>query len=402
MRSPRPRAPATPSDDDGRRRQPFRPLQPARTPRSPLTPTLPTKSTPPREVILTPRATPKPLKRRATSRLKRPATKVKSEPPEVSLSKVRPPSPSDDPLLLSGTHATRSPPLRARFTPPFSSSPSGSSCVDPPVSFVARLSGQRVSTLVCSSDANAHVLPVFGAPRVVAETSGAWSDSDDDGFNLTGEYTGKYKILKVPTKADPPKRMGPWGRPVSPFPYSEILERSLPLSEVAEDTRGRDDILDSMIPCEDADMWEVATEPPPSDVEPSSPPPVSEDEFADLDDDFPLFDVDAESTQVRPLAELREGHLDSDHTILEEQEEEALIDRELSVAVDEGPKISHTLPRASQPVTAMEGDSSDEEDDVEGEDIIKITSEDPKAAARAAAILRMVGEYNYSSWSCSV
>lgn len=391
----RPRGSATPSDgdDNTRRRQPFRPLQSPRTSRSPIQPTL--KSTPPREVILTPRATPKPIKRKATSRLKRPATKIKSEPPEVDFSKVRPPSPSDDPLLLSGT---RSPPLRARFTPAFSSSPSNSACNDPPVSFAARLSGARIGGLAFTSssspDTGAHALPIFNAPRNVEETNVAWSDSDDDGFNLTGEYTGKFKILKVPTKADPPtgERTGLWGRPVSPFPYSAIMDRSLPLSEVTEDEGGREDVFDSMMPCEEdlESVWEVATEPPPSDVELSPLPSASEDEFAFLDEDLPLFDIDAESTLVRPLEKPRELVVHADQTVLEEQEEEEQIDRELSVPVDDGPDVPATLSNASLVVDPMEDGSSEEEDDVEGEDIIKITSDDPKAAARAAAILRMV------------
>ena len=379
------RGSATASDgDDGdnnaRRRQPFRPLQSLRRSHSPTL-----KSTPPREVILTPRATPKPVKRKASSRPKRTSTKVKPEPPEIDLSKVRPPSPSEDPLLLAGT---TSPPWRARVTPAFSSSPASP---DPPVSFAARLSGARLGAF-SSPDTGAHVLPTFDAPRTV-ETSEAWSDSDDDGFNLTGEYTGKFKILKVPTKADPPskERIASWGRPVSPFPYSAIMERSLPLSEAEEEAGGHEGILDAMMPCDDLDLdvWEAATEPPSSDVEPSSPLLVSEDEFADLDDDFPVFDVDAESTQVRPLVEPGHDVAESDQTILEEQEEEAQIDRELSVPVDDG---HDTRFKPSQPVDSMEDGSSEEEDDVEGEDIIKITSEDPKAAARAAAILKMVGE----------
>ncbi|KAF8126151.1 hypothetical protein EV363DRAFT_1348899 [Boletus edulis] len=231
---------------------------------------------------------------------------------------------------------------------------------------------------------------MFNAPRAFEETSSAWSDSDDDGFNLTGEYTGKFKVLKVPTKADSPtnEHMESWGRPVSPFPFSAIMERSLPLSEAAEDDGGREDVFDSMVPCEDLglDVWEAATEPPTSDVEPSPPPSTSEDEFADLDKDFPVFDVDTEFAQVRPLVEPQKGVADSDQTIMEEQEEEAQIDRELSVAIDDGPD---TLPQADQPIEPTDDDSSGEEDVVEGEGIIKITSEDPKAAARAAAILRM-------------
>ena len=83
-------------------------------------------------------------------------------------------------------------------------------------------------------------LPVFTIPDVPEQMDDdGWSDSDDD-FNLTGEYTGKYKMVTVPIKADPPTsgtrgRMESWGRPVSPFPYSEILERSLPVSDLTED-----------------------------------------------------------------------------------------------------------------------------------------------------------------------
>lgn len=398
MNTMRPREPATVSDADspdnnGHRRQPFRPLQHLRSPHSPTQSTF--KSTPPREVILTPRATPKPLKRKASSRLKRPATKIKAELPEIDLSKVRPPSPSDDPLLLSGT---RSPLLRARFTPAFSSSPPNSTCTDPPVSFAARLSAGRFGAVALSGspEADVHALPRFDAPRTLDETSGAWSDSDDDGFNLTGDYTGKFKVLKVPTRVEPPTRehMESWGRPVSPFPYSAIMERSLPLSEVVEDADEREAVLESMMSCQDLDLdgWEVATEPPSSDVEPSSPPPASEDEFPDLDDDLAMFEVEAESTQVRPLVE-HPVIEELDQTSLEEEEEEAQIDRELSVAVEDGPT---TLSKPGQTVGPTEDDSSEEEDDVEGEDVIKITSGDPKAAARAAAILRMVGKYDHA------
>jgi hypothetical protein len=234
-----------------------------------------------------------------------------------------------------------------------------------------------------------HALPsMFGAPRTIAETSGAWSDSDDDALNLkgefTGEFTGRYTLLKVPTKADPPPRVTTWGRPVSPFPYSEIMERSF--------AEGGEDVPEAMDVGEDVDTWEVATEPPLSEAEASPPPSDSEDEFAALDDDLPLFDLDAESTVVRPLVEPREECPNSDRTSLEEEEEEeeAQIYRELSVMVDDDP---NTLD-SSEVVHVMEDGSSDVEDDVEGEDIIKITSDDPKAAARAAAILKLVGEYD--------
>lgn len=87
---------------------------------------------------------------------------------------------------------------------------------------------------------NSDILPALTHPEVPDQINDdGWSDSDDD-FNLTGEYTGKYKMLKIPIKADPPtsgtrERMESWGRPPSPFPYSEILERSLPVSDMTEE-----------------------------------------------------------------------------------------------------------------------------------------------------------------------
>ena len=60
------------------------------------------------------------------------------------------------------------------------------------------------------------------------------SDSGDE-FDQTGEYTGRFKVLTVPTKADPPssctrERQDAWGNPSSPFPGSGGRRRSLPSS----------------------------------------------------------------------------------------------------------------------------------------------------------------------------
>ncbi|KAI6006289.1 hypothetical protein F5J12DRAFT_833487 [Pisolithus orientalis] len=201
--------------------------------------------TPPREieVVRPPIETPtaKSIRRNALSKVKQVSPPVKSEPPEIDLTqRPRPPSPGEDPILLSGNRPSKNPPLRSRYTPSFSSSPSfNHQFTDPPTSFAARLSGGRVNDFGDLTDSD--VLP---APTILEAhdqiNDDGWSDSDDDGFNLTGEYTGKYKMFKIPTKADPPtsgtrEKMESWGRPLSPFPYSEILERSLPLSDMTEE-----------------------------------------------------------------------------------------------------------------------------------------------------------------------
>ena len=144
-------------------------------------------------------------------------------------------------------------------------------------------------------------LPVFAIPDAPEQLdSDGWSDSDDD-FDLTGEYTGKYKMVTVPTKADPPtsgtrERMESWGRPVSPFPYSEILERSLPMSEAEEDIFGDMDTRE-VAPTEGGQGSEsvlllAATEPCPSAAASAQPDGVPE-EFSDDDEE-----VDADVVKV--------------------------------------------------------------------------------------------------------
>jgi len=52
-----------------------------------------------------------------------------------------------------------------------------------------------------------------------------------------GEYTGRWNLLQVRTKADPPSsatriRMDEWGRPISPYPY--VVERNRSRSRIGE------------------------------------------------------------------------------------------------------------------------------------------------------------------------
>jgi hypothetical protein len=51
----------------------------------------------------------------------------------------------------------------------------------------------------------------------------SWSSSDNGSSEQEGEYTGKFRVVHVPTKVDPPtsttkERIEQWGRPISPFP----------------------------------------------------------------------------------------------------------------------------------------------------------------------------------------
>ncbi|KAI5990370.1 hypothetical protein EDC04DRAFT_2989368 [Pisolithus marmoratus] len=199
--------------------------------------------------------------------------------------------------FLAGNRPSKSPPLRSRFTPTFSSSPLyDSQYDDPPTSFAARLSKGRVNDFGDVTDPD--VLPILTGPEPPDRfNDDGWSDSDDD-FNLTGEYTGKYKMLKIPTKADPPtsgtrERMEMWGRPASPFPYSEILERSLPLSDMTEDDIfGNVDQHHPSVQTHDELNEDVLTTSPPTAEPPASPPTRPDEEVEDTSDDDEGIETD--------------------------------------------------------------------------------------------------------------
>ncbi|KAG1884378.1 hypothetical protein F4604DRAFT_1733045 [Suillus subluteus] len=206
-------------------------------------------------------------------------TSVKREPPEIDLSAIRPPSPTEDPLLLSARRSTSAP--RSRLTPVFSSSP--------PHTYT----------------------------DVRDTQSGEWSDTESEG---EGEYTGRFKMFQVPTKADPPTsgtkaRMEEWGRPVSPFPYEARLDRSLP----------------------DPEDMEVA----------DSENEITEGNILDALDFESVFE---DIVEVPPASDLSSDSPTSDRVRVEESE--------------------------------------DSDADVES-NVVRITGSDPKAAARAAAILKL-------------
>ncbi|KAH9855668.1 hypothetical protein C2E23DRAFT_594530 [Lenzites betulinus] len=240
------------------RRRSATPIPPYEPPRE--------RFTPPREIIHTPPpAAHSPSKVSKSSKRKSVTLKqkkklviqVKTEPPDVDLLEPPPPpSPTDDPLLLKGQdrprrqHKPRASALstssstHARETPSIASS----SPVSPP-----REDGvSRLPDLNSSMDISMHDVSFdsmddsFAGPSVpvfnftdAPEVSGVWDDqdSDDDSeeFDQTGEYTGRFKVLTVPTKADPPSsctrtRQEAWGHPISPFPSLAGRRTSLPSS----------------------------------------------------------------------------------------------------------------------------------------------------------------------------
>jgi hypothetical protein len=254
-----------------------------------------------------------------------------------------------------------------------------------------------------------------------------------------GEFTGHFWSVMVPTKPDPPtkemvERMEKWGRPVSPFPREEgdvdtsfevgsvgsregnDIGWSTPKVEAVDRVPPRFEIGDQSmeglggnisIGASVNSSMEDGREPIPTAEEDQrvferySATPQPESEYGDHKRPrFSLEEQEEEEAEERSIIrELsREPGLDSDDDD----------DENIGVANTwtHGPLYDQNAPFANinqydddeEEEAEEEEESEDEyenmsEDEIEGEidpDMIKITSEDPQAAARAAAILQMV------------
>lgn len=218
----------------------------------------PERFTPPREILYTPvTAVSKSSKRKTAppksqQKARHLTIQIKKEPPTIDLNvPPPPPSPSDDPLLLYGpkrrlraARASMSS-VRSRDTPPMSSSPAHILHEDD-----APIAQIDFNAMDVDTDEEENILPVFNFFNDAFNADAPWTDEDerDERFDHTGEYTGRFMMLKVPTKMDPPssatkQRMDMWGRPISPFPLSKKPSSGVarPYSPIPESpTRGED------------------------------------------------------------------------------------------------------------------------------------------------------------------
>ena len=306
---------------------------------------------------------------------------IKKEPPEIDLSRPPPPSPTDDPLLLHGRLRPPRPPIptNARETPQIGSSP------DKPTSPLNRsaldfpLPGIP-SDVEDNEDPSVPEQPVF---NFAGAGDDPCSSSNEGESELEGEFTGKFRVVSVPTKADPPtsatrERIEQWGRPLSPFP------RNVPA-----------------IPEDDAH----------SDVDLSLAQPVflTEDHIPEANEDSPAKEQCDTVTEVHATTTLQDDlnsapiDLDAIPSEVdgEEHTDEVFIEQTLSeepqpsispepqtpapqAALEE--RIEADEPMAEAADTDSESNCSDESD----LSVVKIVSDDPWAAARAAAILKQV------------
>ena len=389
---------------------------------------------------------------------------IKKEPPEIDLSRPPPPSPTDDPLLLHGRLRPPRPPIptHARDTPQIGSSP------DKPASPLSRsaldfpLPGIP-SDVEDNEDPSVPEQPVF---NFAGAGDDPWSSSNEGPSEQEGDFTGKFRVVSVPTKADPPtsgtrERIKQWGRPLSPFPrnvgtileddtHSDVEENSdvdLPVAQPLFSSQQKGDDHVPETPRDTGQQESEAHQERTADNEHSATDMnVSADNSAHesrvtppiATADAPCDQGDAEGTQGSPqedvvvedesqnenvtAEERRETvpevhavptllddlnstpiHLDTSQNELvgEEQTDEVFVEHVLSEELrpsispqPETPGLEAAFEErieADEPMheatdTDSEGDNSDESD----LSVVKIVSDDPWAAARAAAILKQV------------
>jgi hypothetical protein len=421
--------------------------------------------TPPREVFLNPvtKSVSKSSKRKialasgsksAKGRKKSSAltivTAVKQELPDIDLSlPMPPPSPTDDPLLLSGPpepdfSPEPTPPRKREMSvqaqmeqeidgdlPPSSPEPALAMDDEEAVRMFNWKRNENAAPETSTDESIMHLDPddagispvrLFDFNDAPPSSNGGWSDSEqepavalggmegvDEG---EGEYTGRWKMMLVRTKQDPPSsatrvRMEDWGRPISPFPNK--LAR-----------------LESVIREEEEREEEEEEEVRRMSVEPSSPITVQQEqeeqeeeqevrqlsvEFDDEELTSPFDNPDLVPPQIaeNPACANQAVSIPSPEPCRQPSPAPAIVfpsiasppepilfshPKELEhgfTPVATGPNdISWT----QSPVLLEQGEDDQSSDDSDELSLVRITSANPRAAARAAAILKQVKNYS--------
>jgi hypothetical protein len=432
--------------------------------------------TPPREVF---RSSPRVSK--SSKRKKSLSITIKKEPPEIDLSRLPPPSPTDDPLLLHGRVRRPRPsvPANARETPLLESTPPRPGKQLSPLNPCAldfSLPGIP-SDVDDNEDIDSLKQPVF---NLAANGEDSWSSSDGGSSEQEGEYTGKFRVMQVPTKADPPtsgtrERVEQWGRPISPFPRRGS---PIPEHEHEEDNDGGDagdldlSLVQPQFHVENIEDRRVPESPrgarkPISEIEvpqeltqepANAPPEISEteqiapsrdrthdnhvdvtspgDEAHNSSEIPPTYPQEVVEVVDKPgdesfcqngitaaqegdeavnvfypvasqqddliSAEIFDLHPDSDEGGLvgEDRKDEDTVDRALSEELASAgqhppePQLLEEYIEVDEPMAEPVGDADAESEGDSSDDsdlsVVKIVSDDPWAAARAAAILKQV------------
>ncbi|KAJ3876513.1 hypothetical protein F5051DRAFT_331780, partial [Lentinula edodes] len=440
--------------------------------------------TPPREVVHSPvTSTTKSKRKVGKSKGLRLDLQIKSEPPDIDYlnAPMPPPSPTDDPLLLSGPPEGSCTPSRSRTMRDASVSADFAQNIRKQPSFALEeemVQEDDRSTDSMELDMQPHEyaemegIPYFGfgLEGFAVASAGAWSDSDEEvSFELSydvgiGEFTGHWRMTQVPTKADPPSsttriRMDDWGRPKSPYPYrrpssSSSIPRvgstspspSHPKSRVNPSATAEVEKADRSVPLADEDHT-ITLHPPLTELSNAQEAETrSYHEHQNIEDAEEQDEQEVRALSISPddegedsadEEEVRRLSLGPEQQFEEndsdsEQEESEVEDLNFSgasfgmmagdnIAEPSGVAATAHTPRrqaaeaahsshqaSERPITvdevfeeeeeelkmdaaedAAEMSSGDESDPMSQDPgLVQITSSDPKAAARAAAILK--------------
>ncbi|KAJ3796873.1 hypothetical protein GGU11DRAFT_684903 [Lentinula aff. detonsa] len=398
--------------------------------------------TPPREVILkSVTSVTKSRQKRQVGKSKglRLDTQIKSELPdnEYLNAPMPPASPTDDPLLLSGPPESSFTPSRSRIMRDASVSADIVQNIRKQPSFTHDADGLPPSSPPTQDDSSSPSQVTYHWPNEGIV-------QDDWSTDSIGEFTGHWRTTQIPTKADPPSsatrsRMDEWGRPKSPYPYrrpspSAIIHRigstspspSHPQSRAnsctaeAEKVLSLDDADTSTFSSQRNDQAAEGAQADgfePTTVEPST---TSQDAETHLENEeeneeqevralsLPPDNEDEESTDEEEVRRLSLGpdEADREDGYDSAQEEAKARDSNLNDAPDTMPGNNVVGPSSFMPTITPhhkgeellltlstedvgEMSSGDESDPINQDPgLIQITSSDPKAAARAAAILK--------------
>ncbi|KAK2465623.1 hypothetical protein APHAL10511_002515 [Amanita phalloides] len=332
---------------------------------------------------------------------------VKKEMPNIDLNApIPPPSPTDDPILLSGPFgpSTSTPPRPHSVTEageipiagrnPFHDSDDLDYYDWRPNTRPDNFNSSDSLSIMGFRPSDADVapveLPVFHLDDL-PPSSDAWSDSDDDfldGLEARqetidegeGQYTGRWRTLLVKTKQDPPSsvtraRMEHWGRPVSPFPEEA---KSLDLLDEEEEEQVQDGLgLDELEENADQDQDAIDEE----EVRRISVEP--EDEYYVPSQAAELRTETSCNVSAAVLTDAINGRNCAPNSSVE------IADSIFAPDTMQTARIGRVEPGVV-PMNdlLLDGASDDDSDDETELSFVKITSADPRAAARAAAILK--------------
>ncbi|KAJ3734342.1 hypothetical protein DFJ43DRAFT_993538 [Lentinula guzmanii] len=395
--------------------------------------------TPPREVVLNPvTSVTKSRQRRKVGKSKglKLDTQIKSEPPdnEYLNAPMPPASPTDDPLLLSGPPESSFTPSRSRIMRDASVSADIVQNIRKRPSFTHDAESLPPSSPPTQDDSSS-------PSQITYHWSNEGIVQDDWSTDSIGEFTGHWRTTQIPTKADPPSsatrsRMDEWGRPKSPYPYrrpssSAIMHRIGTTSPSPSHPQSRADssAAAKVLSLDDASTITVSSQRndqaaevaqddgfEPTTVEPSTTSQDAETHFENEEENeeqevralsLPPDNEDEESTDEEEVRRLSLGpdKVDRKDGYDSTQEEAKARDSNLNDAPDTMPGNNVVGPSSFMPtITPHHGEelllplstedvgemSSGDESDPINQDpgLIQITSSDPKAAARAAAILK--------------